>query len=476
MKKKFLSLFMVIAITIFQFAPTMVSAGSIGQIGSGKRVTFTETDTSSEQVASSTNMEEYIDSKNDAFKEALDNANISVDLNKSNIDPNTLFSSTEPYKYATVNSCNSSYMMIEGNLTQVYTVNYTTVNVTKSSSPSIYIIQFNSNGGSSVNSQSITGNGYKVSRPADPTKDNNNFVGWYSDEGLTNAWNFDTVVTSSMTLYAKWEPISTATTISSAEITLKAPKVGDKVEKITKNDGYGDYETQSANPIVSTTTNGLDIYAYWVSGLEALSEEPFYGTFEKDKYYYAMIDFEAQEGYELPATFPDGIKVNGVAPDEIFAVYGGTYTHCVVKIKATTTVETSTYEYVDNTANQTYTINKDDTLTVRINADYSLFENGGKVYVDGALVDSKNYTSKSGSTIITFTKDYMSSLSEGEHTLKVTFNNGGEATTKFTVAKAEESTNNPQTGDNVMFYISMLGLSIIGLAGAGLYIKKRRFN
>ena len=187
-----------------------------------------------------------------------------------------------------------------------------------------------------------------------------------------------------------------------------------------------------------------------------------------------MIDFEAEEGYELPATFPDGIKVNGVAPDEIFAVYGGTYTHCVVKIKATTTVETSTYEYVDNTANQTYTINKDDTLTFRINADYSLFENGGKVYVDG--IETTEYTSKSGSTIITLNKDYVNSLSVGEHTLKVAFNNGGEATTKFTVAKAEESTNNPQTGDNIMFYISMLGLSIIGLAGAGLYIRKRRFN
>ena len=38
------------------------------------------------------------------------------------------------------------------------------------------------------------------------------------------------------------------------------------------------------------------------------------------------------------------------------------------------------------------------------------------------------------------------------------------------------TTSNPQTGDNVMFYISMLGLSVIGLAGAGLYIRKRRFN
>ena len=102
------------------------------------------------------------------------------------------------------------------------------------------------------------------------------------------------------------------------------------------------------------------------------------------------------------------------------------------------TATETTYEYIEG-ANQTYTIGEDG-VTFRINADYSLFENGGKVYVDDELVSSDNYTSKSGSTIITFTKDYMSSLSEGEHTLKVAFNNGGSATTKFTVAKANTTT------------------------------------
>ena len=37
------------------------------------------------------------------------------------------------------------------------------------------------------------------------------------------------------------------------------------------------------------------------------------------------------------------------------------------------------------------------------------------------------------------------------------------------------STNNPKTGDDIMFYVSMLGLSIIGLAGVG-YTKKKIFN
>lgn len=260
----------------------------------------------------------------------------------------------------------------------------------------------------------------------------------------------------------------TATPITSANVTLTAPKVGDKVEKITKNDGYGDYEAQSVNPTVSTTTEGLNVSAFWVKGLEDLSEEPFYGTFEEGVYYYAMIDFEVKDGYELPSTFPDGIKVNGVSPDEVFAVYGGKYNHCIVKIKATATStnEETTYEFIEG-ANQLYTIGVDTTARFRLSPDFSLFQNGGAVYVDGTETDA--FTSESGSTIITLLEDFMSSLSEGEHTLKVVFNNGKSAETKFTVAKVSTledtdttTSNNPKTGDNIITIFSIFAIATLG--------------
>ena len=100
-------------------------------------------------------------------------------------------------------------------------------------------------------------------------------------------------------------------------------------------------------------------------------------------------------------------------------------------------------------ANQTYTIGESNNATFRVNAEYNLFENGGKVYIDEALVDSKNYTSKSGSTIVTLTDAYLKTLSVGEHTLKVAFKDGGNATTKFKVAKkAEENNNNDNNNNN----------------------------
>lgn len=134
------------------------------------------------------------------------------------------------------------------------------------------------------------------------------------------------------------------------------------------------------------------------------------------------------------------------------------------------TTKTIVYQVLEG-ANQIYTLGKEG-ATFRINADYSLFVNGGKVYVDDKLVSSDYYTSKSGSTIITFTNEYMSSLSEGEHTLKVAFNNNGIATTKFTVAEASTTTRgqeakvatkNPKTGDNIIMTMSIFVVAILGV-------------
>ena len=113
-------------------------------------------------------------------------------------------------------------------------------------------------------------------------------------------------------------------------------------------------------------------------------------------------------------------------------------------------------------ANQKYTKNVDDTATFIVDADYSLFEEGGVVYVDDNEVGSKNYSSKSGSTVITFTKEYMNSLSDGEHSLKIAFNNGGTATTNFTVEEAP-TTNNPKTGDDITLMVVLFAMLTLGI-------------
>ena len=64
-------------------------------------------------------------------------------------------------------------------------------------------ISYNTNGGTTV-SQMTVAKGYKATAPANPTKEGYDFTGWFKDEACTQAWSFDTVVTETMTLYAKW--------------------------------------------------------------------------------------------------------------------------------------------------------------------------------------------------------------------------------------------------------------------------------
>lgn len=69
--------------------------------------------------------------------------------------------------------------------------------------PVTYTVTFNSNGGSSVSSQTVE-EGEKVSKPTDPTRDGYTFGGWYTDSACTQAYDFNTEVSGNITLYAKW--------------------------------------------------------------------------------------------------------------------------------------------------------------------------------------------------------------------------------------------------------------------------------
>ncbi|MDE6013395.1 MAG: InlB B-repeat-containing protein, partial [Anaeroplasmataceae bacterium] len=71
----------------------------------------------------------------------------------------------------------------------------------------LYKVNFNSMGGSLVNSQSIEVGG-KIIEPEEPEKTDYKFCGWYKNEEYIETWNFDSdEVTQNLILYAKWEPL-----------------------------------------------------------------------------------------------------------------------------------------------------------------------------------------------------------------------------------------------------------------------------
>src|SRR5690606_14355369 len=69
-----------------------------------------------------------------------------------------------------------------------------------------YKVMFESNGGSAVDEIEVD-YGQTISAPDEPEREGYAFAGWYKEDGLTEAWNFDTdtIPANNITLYAKWE-------------------------------------------------------------------------------------------------------------------------------------------------------------------------------------------------------------------------------------------------------------------------------
>lgn len=81
--------------------------------------------------------------------------------------------------------------------------NSKTMDVTLNANFNYCTVTFDSNGGSSVDSQSVIKGGH-ATEPEPPLKTCSAFVGWYTDSGLVDAFDFDNAILTDMTLYAKW--------------------------------------------------------------------------------------------------------------------------------------------------------------------------------------------------------------------------------------------------------------------------------
>lgn len=146
----------------------------------------------------------------------------------------------------------------------------------------------------------------------------------------------------------------------------------------------------------------------------------------------------------------------------------------------------SDYKIIEG-ANGAWMQNSDGTLVFRANGDFSKFTG---VKVDGTLIDAKNYTAVSGSTVITLKADYLKTLSVGTHKLTVVYTDG-ECSTNFEVKQTTQTegdkpdtttptgnkdTTSPQTGDNsnLLLWVALLFVSGAGVIGATVYSKKKR--
>ena len=287
---------------------------------------------------------------------------------------------------------------------------------------------------------------------------------------------------------------------SKAKITF-TPNTGYMVDKVLVN---GIEKTATGNEIEITVDEEKTVeVSYKKIPFTITVEEVTGATVDPD----GTVTVSYGDNKDFTITANTGYKLVKVLVNDVEKTLDGNtlkLKNITSNMKIKVVVEKIEYKVIEG-AEQTYTITEDTEARFRIDADYSLFNN--KVYVDNVLVDSSNYTSKSGSTIIVLNKNYVDTLAVGEHTLKVAFTDGGEAETTFTIArKAEDNNNNednnennnenntpskpenkeemkdkdngsnPKTGDNIILYVAMASISIIGLGAIIIVSKKKKKN
>lgn len=112
-----------------------------------------------------------------------------------------------------------------------------------------YTVTYESNGGSTVPSQTVKYN-ETANKPADPTKSGYTFAGWYTEEKLTNKYDFAAPVTGNITLYAKWTRNYTPRPYTPPTVVIPDDALGlNTTDHFAYIVGYGNGEVRPQNNI-----------------------------------------------------------------------------------------------------------------------------------------------------------------------------------------------------------------------------------
>lgn len=172
-----------------------------------------------------------------------------------------------------------------------------------------YKVTFDSNGGTSVKSQTIK-KGETAKRPDDPIKDGYTFSGWYIDINNDLEYNFETKITKTITLIAKW--IENESNNSSFTITFNTDG-GNNIEQIVVENGVitnlptpikegynflGWYSEDNKYDVGSGITENLTLIAKWekINVVPQSNNEQTTNIISvEDKYTFKIVNYSDTE-------------------------------------------------------------------------------------------------------------------------------------------------------------------------------------
>ena len=262
--------------------------------------------------------------------------------------------------------------------------------------------------------------------------------------GKTELNNFDSEITFRL-------PVDKNTTADTAKVLHEDEELG-TYPIITDENGNKYVEVKSKT--FSAYTVELHYHEYESAVTPPNCTEKGYTTYTcktcgnsyKDNY----VDAKGHDYAEATATAPKTCKICGQTEGDVLK---------------------QDYKVIEGGASL-WTFGSNKGLTFRADGDFELFTG---VMVDGALIDTSNYTATSGSTVVTLKPEYLKTLNKGEHELTIVFKNGS-AKTSFEIKTQSESS--PLTGEEnsgivLMGWLFLLsGIALISV----LIVKKKHFK
>lgn len=150
--------------------------------------------------------------------------------------------------------------------TDGYVQNYAELNINITNAPqnnsnnsarTFYNVKFESNGGTAVETQRVR----KYSRaeePTAPTKDDCEFDGWYSNEALTEKFDFSKQIVKNITLYAKWTAENDSGSIDDDNDNADNDSSDNPFDDVTEDDWfYDDVMYVNDNGLMNGISNGV---------------------------------------------------------------------------------------------------------------------------------------------------------------------------------------------------------------------------
>ena len=299
-----------------------------------------------------------------------------------------------------------------------------------------------------------------------------------------NNWTGDCKVTASFKLveYEITFKNDDGTVLESKKVTYgETPSYTGTTTPTKESDGQYEYTFSGWSPEITTVTGDATYFAIYDK--------------KEIKYKVAFVDIDGNEICSDDVGYLEVPVFNGKTPTKpesatstfVFAGWNdGKTTYQLTESLPQTKADTTFKPMFKEVKKPVYTvgevkgdgINSDIVIDVhRDSDDENCLTYFSKATIDGTeMTIGDQYTATKGSTIITIKKDFLSTLSSGEHEVTVNFNDGS-ITAKVTIAaKTKTNTSVPSTGE-VTGPAAYIGLTFVAAAcacGAGIVLLKKR--